>query len=90
MLQLLLFITLAGQAFGSAIQNPIDLLTRKSYIDEIYGDLVDTPSSREHKSQLLNPTFEDTEPENDSQIRFQSKDPEYLSKALQRKAAHIS
>lgn len=89
MLQLLLFITLAGQAFGSAIQNPIDLLTRKSYIDEIYGDLVDTPSSREHKSQLLNPTFEDTEPENDSQIRFQSKDPEYLSKALQRKAAHI-
>lgn len=85
MLHSILLAILATQVAGSAIQDPIGLQQRKSYIDQIYGDLVDTPSARQYKaSQQLESSFVEAEPFEDPLYQ----DAEYLARALQRKAAH--
>lgn len=93
MLLQILPLCLIGQTLATSIQTPIDFTTKKSYIDEIYGDLVDTTSSRNHKAHLLRlkelhvpeiTNFENSEPNGFNS--FQVLEKQY--KAELRRAAH--
>lgn len=91
MLLSIALLLLVGQTLASAIQDPIRFGIPKSYVDEIYGDLVDTPGSRQHKAYLLqlnsvsSSSFEDTYSKNPFSL-YQELERQH--KLLLRKAAH--
>ncbi|GBL50362.1 agmatinase [Candidozyma auris] len=93
MLRSIVFIICSGAALASVIQDPIGLASKKSFIDEIYGELVDTQDSRTHKAHLLqsnlvtasqNNVFENIEPE--THLSFSQLESQYQESL--RRSAH--